>query len=209
MVPWLLGTGHAWDYMWDNYPVYSAFGVTRWGLNRIAYGFGYWGYTNPYYAASPSVSYNYSSPIVVYSDSGSGGASDQSAAPATGDASQATPPAPNEQGMSAFDASRNLFNQGKYEEALQQLQTTLQTMPQDPVVHEYHGLLLFALKRYPDAAGAVYAVLSAGPGWDWTTLSSMYPQIHVYTEQLRDLESYTSRIRLQATLRSCWVITTW
>ena len=33
-------------------------------------------------------------------------------------------------------------------------------------------------------------MLSVGPGWDWTTLSSLYPNIDVYTEQLRRLEQY-------------------
>ena len=34
--------------------------------------------------------------------------------------------------------------------------------------------------------------LSAGPGWDWTTLSSLYPDVDVYTEQLRALEEYVT-----------------
>jgi hypothetical protein len=33
-------------------------------------------------------------------------------------------------------------------------------------------------------------VLSVGPGWDWTTLVSLYPTVDVYTEQLRKLETY-------------------
>ncbi len=33
-------------------------------------------------------------------------------------------------------------------------------------------------------------MLSAGPGWDWTTLSALYPNVDVYTEQLRALEQY-------------------
>ena len=33
-------------------------------------------------------------------------------------------------------------------------------------------------------------MLSAGPGWDWTTLSGLYPNVDVYTEQLRALEQY-------------------
>ena len=59
-------------------------------------------------------------------------------------------------------------------------------------MHEFRGLALFALHRYDEAAGAVYAVLSAGPGWDWTTLSSLYPDVSVYTEQLRALEQYVA-----------------
>ena len=44
--------------------------------------------------------------------------------------------------------------------------------------------LLFALQKYPESAAAIYAVLSAGPGWDWTTMSGLYPNVNVYTQQL-------------------------
>jgi tetratricopeptide (TPR) repeat protein len=36
----------------------------------------------------------------------------------------------------------------------------------------------------------VYAVLAAGPGWDWETLKELYPDIATYQAQLRDLETY-------------------
>ena len=36
----------------------------------------------------------------------------------------------------------------------------------------------------------MYAVLSVGPGWDWTTLVGLYPSVDVYTTQLRALEAY-------------------
>src|SRR5262249_4062628 len=49
---------------------------------------------------------------------------------------------------------------------------------------------LFALKQYDQAAGTLYAVLSAGPGWDWTTLIGLYPSVDVYTAQVRALEDY-------------------
>ena len=49
------------------------------------------------------------------------------------------------------------------------------------------------LGRYKEAAAADYAVLSAGPGWDWTTLSGLYPNVDVYTQQLRTLEDYARR----------------
>jgi tetratricopeptide (TPR) repeat protein len=57
-------------------------------------------------------------------------------------------------------------------------------------VHEFRGLVLFALEKYPEAAAADYAVLSAGPGWDWTTMSGLYVSVDTYTEQLRKLESF-------------------
>jgi hypothetical protein len=33
-------------------------------------------------------------------------------------------------------------------------------------------------------------VLTAGPGWDWATLCGLYPNVSVYTQQLRALEAY-------------------
>jgi tetratricopeptide (TPR) repeat protein len=47
---------------------------------------------------------------------------------------------------------------------------------------------LFAQGKYKDAATTLYAVLSAGPGWNWQTLSQFYPDKDTYTRQLRALE---------------------
>jgi hypothetical protein len=58
-------------------------------------------------------------------------------------------------------------------------------------VHEFRGLVLFALRRYAESAAAVYGVLSAGPGWDWTTMSTLYSSTEVYNGQLRGLEQYS------------------
>ena len=33
-------------------------------------------------------------------------------------------------------------------------------------------------------------MLAVGPGWDWGTFISLYPNVSVYTEQLRQLEGY-------------------
>jgi tetratricopeptide (TPR) repeat protein len=68
--------------------------------------------------------------------------------------------------------------------------TALGTRPDDAVLHEFRALVLFAQGKYQDAAAAIHAVLAVGPGWDWTTLSSLYPSVDVYTEQLRKLENY-------------------
>ena len=48
------------------------------------------------------------------------------------------------------------------------------------------ALTLFAQRKYKDAASAIYAVLAAGPGWDWQTMSELYPDPEVYTKQLPD-----------------------
>ena len=63
----------------------------------------------------------------------------------------------------------------------------------DPVLHEFRALCLFALKRYDEAAAVTYAVLSAGPSWDWATMINLYSGIDVYTAQLRELEAYAKQ----------------
>jgi tetratricopeptide (TPR) repeat protein len=53
--------------------------------------------------------------------------------------------------------------------------------------------VLFALGRYDEAAASLYAALSVGPGWDWSTLVSLYNNPETYTQQLRALENYVSQ----------------
>ncbi len=38
-----------------------------------------------------------------------------------------------------------------------------------------------------------FAVLSSGPGWNWTTMINLYDSLETYTWQLRSLESYVDR----------------
>lgn len=174
--------GAGWNYMWDNYPVAAAIGLTSWGLNRIGYGWGYSNYSNPYYSDGGSYGYDYSQPL-TYSDS-------SSATAATATQSASSQPQPTDEGMTAFEESRTAFRNGDYTTALSKLDTTLKTMPNDAVVHEFRSLVLFALKKYPESSAAIYAVLATGPGWDWTTMISLYPNAETYTTQLRALESF-------------------
>jgi len=92
--------------------------------------------------------------------------------------------------LAAFDEARAAFKGGDYATALAQVNTALKTMPNDAVLHEFRALVLFATGKYSEAAAGVYAVLAAGPGWDWTTMRSLYPSAEVYTQQLRALETY-------------------
>ena len=50
--------------------------------------------------------------------------------------------------------------------------------------------MLFARGRYRDAAAALYAVLSIGPGMDWDSMANLYPDTPTYQKQLRTLEGY-------------------
>jgi tetratricopeptide (TPR) repeat protein len=92
--------------------------------------------------------------------------------------------------MAAFEEARAAFRSGDYTTALSKLDITLKTMPRDTVVHEFRSLVLFALKKYPESSAAIYAVLATGPGWDWTTMVSLYPNVDTYTNQLRALEAF-------------------
>lgn len=89
-----------------------------------------------------------------------------------------------------MDSARAAFRRGAYDLALQYTNSALALMPRDRAMHEFRALVLFALRRYPDAAMTLHAVLAAGPGWDWTTLSGLYPNVNIYTAQLRELEAY-------------------
>ncbi len=140
---------------------------------------GYLPYSNPYCGepvVADGASIDYSQPLAL-------------AAPA---ASAADSQSTSDQTTELVDAAHDAFYQGDYAGALKQCDQAIALQPNDALLHEFRGLALFALHRYNEAAGAVYAVLSAGPGWDWTTLTSFYPEVNVYTEQLRALEEYTS-----------------
>lgn len=170
--------GGWWNHMWTDHTALMAFRTTMWGVNRMAYGFGYWGYSNPYYTESYPIdggyTIDYSQPLAV----------DTPLATAPADASA---PAP---GLTDFEAARQAFYQGDYNAAMASTNKALAAMPNDPIIHEFRALVLFAQGKYKEAAAGLYSVLSVGPGWDWTTMSSLYPNVETYTKHLRALEGY-------------------
>lgn len=187
---WYPGAG--WNYMWNNYPVAAALGVTAWGINRLSYAFGMGGYSNPYYdeGGGGGGGYDYSQPVETYQPA----AESQPATTADATAgATTTPPGVSPEGMNLFDQSRAAFTAGDYKNALDLTNQTVKLLPNDAVVHEFRSLVLFALQNYREAAAAAYAVLSAGPGWDWTTLSSLYGNVADYTTQLRALEAFVKK----------------
>ena len=99
-------------------------------------------------------------------------------------------PAAADPAVQTFDEGRAAFKEGNYALALQKTDQALKTLPSDAAMHEFRALCLFALKQYEQSASTLYAVLSAGPGWDWTTMSGLYPSVDVYTGQLRGVEDY-------------------
>jgi hypothetical protein len=148
-------------------------------------GMGTSGYSNPYYASAGA-------------GQGQGQVQGQAPSQAQGspDYSQpintsaaVTQNSATELAATTFDQSRAAFKSGDYNQALTLCDKSLKTLPNDPTMHEFRALALFALGRYDESAGTLYAVLSAGPGWDWTTMLGLYPGVEPYTEQLRALEA--------------------
>ncbi len=165
--------------VYDYFPTWSVGAYDTWGLGGVAGQSMYSGYANPYYSAAvasqpaqggqqTAATYDYSRPINV-----------------TGD-----PPAPEvaETSEQVFSAARDAFKAGDYAHALGLVDQVLKKTPDVPVIHEFRGLCLFAQGKYDDAASVLYAVLSAGPGWNWETLVGLYPDVGTYTNQVRALE---------------------
>jgi tetratricopeptide (TPR) repeat protein len=100
------------------------------------------------------------------------------------------PEADESQAIALLNLARDSFAKGDYATATTWINQALAKKSTLPVLHEFRGLILFATGQYRPAAAAIYAVLSVGPGWDWATLSSFYPDPNVYATQLRALEQY-------------------
>ncbi len=163
-------------------------GLGAWGLGALLYGCGYLGYYNPYYALGDTNDvYNYGQPIPVdYSAQTAAATATEVSQNPQSDEAAPTPNPPEEQ----LDPAIAAFKKGDYDQALDLVNHGIQKSPADSVSHEFRALVLFATKDYKQAAATVHSVLAIGPGWDWTTLSSLYPSNDVYAQQLRDLESY-------------------
>jgi tetratricopeptide (TPR) repeat protein len=89
----------------------------------------------------------------------------------------------------ALTGARASFKAGDYARALALADQALAQTPNDPILHEFRALVLFARKRYKEAASTAYAVLTAGPGWNWATMVGLYPDVETHNKQLRDLEA--------------------
>jgi TolA-binding protein len=104
------------------------------------------------------------------------------------------PPPPEDETATAanklFDDARAAFKAGRYADAQATAEQAIAKLPSDAALHEFRALTLFAQGKYKDAAAGLYAVLAAGPGWNWETVSRLYADPADYTKQLRALEGY-------------------
>jgi hypothetical protein len=168
---------------WGGFGLGFGFGVSSWVFGNALWDWCYTPFFNPYWGGGlggvavveqpvlvPVVPFDYSQPIPT--EVAPGGTES------------------NEAALAAFARARTAFQQGQYEESLRLVDETIRGLPNDAIAHEFRALVLFALGRYDEAASVLYAVLSAGPGWDWATLIGLYPSVDVYTNQLRAAEAY-------------------
>jgi len=176
---WHYGWDRYWHQMWNEYPAAVAVGLTCWGINSMAYSFGTTVYVNPYYVGpSSGGALDYSQPQFVSSQPGK-------------DGSSSPPPQVPEQGLQVFEQARTAFHSGDYGRARELADQALKSMPHDALVQEFRALTFFAQQDYRNAATVLHSVLAVSPGWDWTTMSQLYPSLEAYTTHLRALEQWT------------------
>lgn len=173
-------------------------GYNTWGVGGYGYPYGYaygnnWGYGgwlnsgyfyNPYNSEPlviGSTVVDYSQPLVTVD-------AIETSATVTDDVADADPN--TLAAMADLDAARISFRAGDYNAALDQVHRAIERLPNDPALHEFRALVLFAQGNYRDAAATLHAVLASGPGWDWATMRDLYPDIDTYTVQLRALEDF-------------------
>jgi tetratricopeptide (TPR) repeat protein len=162
-------------YGYGRYPM--GWGYGGWGLGNTLYRSGYASYYNPYWIdnGGTSYAYNYAQPVYV-----------------TGSES-ISPTTPTTSTNSLVDEAVEAFKAGDYQATLTQLDQAIKSNPKDAVLHELRALTLFAMRNYSEAAATIHSVLAVGPGWDWPTMASLYPDVNRYTEQLRELEGFTKK----------------
>jgi tetratricopeptide (TPR) repeat protein len=166
--------------VYDYFPTWGLGDYGAWGLGSVADDWLYGNYANPYYntlmatvPAMMSGAYNYRQPIKPAGDSFNPPA-------------DATDERLDEQ---LIATARHAFKAGDYAKALDLTDRVIKDKPDQPDVHQFRALCLFALKQYKEAAAVSYAVLSAGPAWSWSRLIGLYPDLDTYTGQVRALEA--------------------
>ncbi|HBJ37337.1 MAG TPA: hypothetical protein DDZ51_21810, partial [Planctomycetaceae bacterium] len=186
--------GWGWNSGWNQPSWYNGHWNAHWGTSwyrpapnyYVGWGLGTWAtyttFVNPYYVPTTTTVYNYAQPIVV--DSVARSAPLQSAE-RVGDEPDADTVA-----LELFNEGVAAFYDGNFVVALNKFDTAMHRLSGDPVLHEMRALTYFALGKYQESAAVLNALLAASPGMDWTTLSGLYGDIELYTQQLRKLETH-------------------
>lgn len=154
-------------YLSPNYP--QGWGAGGWGNGSPWYNSGYVPYYNPYNDPGVTTAFNYGRPIPI---------------PTGAKLADTDNP--------TVGLAIDKFRVGDYAKALSLLDGIIRIQAYDAAAHELRGLVLFAMKDYKQAAATIHSVLATGPGWDWTTLSSVYSDMQDYQSQLTALEKYVA-----------------
>jgi tetratricopeptide (TPR) repeat protein len=201
------GWGGGWNNNWWAWGL-GGFGagmmtsnLLGWGMGSSLWDWGYNGFTNPYYVPNNTIVVQQPTPVFVEQPVAVE-VPVQQPVPMAYDYSrplstEAPMPAQEvaEPALTTFENARQNYIAGNYPEALNGVNKALETLPNDAVMHEFRGLTLFALGRYGEAAATIYPVLAIQPGMDWASLSSLYADVNVFTDQLRKLETYRDQNR--------------
>lgn len=99
-----------------------------------------------------------------------------------------------EEAIRRLDAARDAFRQRDYRRCLDLLEGAIRLLPDDPALHEFRALALFAIGEFDAAATVIYSVLGANPGSDWNTVSRLYDSQEIYLSQLRELTRYVASV---------------
>jgi hypothetical protein len=148
-----------------------------------------WIYANPYYVAPPVATtvnfYNYSQPIPTVAQQEA-----PSEAPAAAPANNND--AAGEKAAALLDRARDEFKANDFAAARATVEAAVAELPNDPTLHEFRALCLFAERKFTEASAAIYAVLAAGPGWNGETMIGLYDKPETYVGQLSQLEQYAT-----------------
>ena len=204
-LPWY---GGCWGYGWNNnwrrhwhhhhhhyyrpWPGYYrgpstgemiGWGLVGWGIGNLIFNSGYQSYSNPYPAQPVQTVYKtevtYQEPMTVVAEQ-----------TAPSDEEIARQMAENS--ASFIEKSQEAFKRNDYLASLDYATKAVAESPGDGALHEYRALVLFALGKYGEAAGVLNPVLASGPGWDWTTMVTLYDTQDTYVKQLQSLEAYVN-----------------
>jgi hypothetical protein len=174
------------DGVWRRWPVAPA--IWSVPVASVVVAGGGFVYSNPYFvnpaftAANPytyvtPVGLDYSQPIPL----------------PTPEEAEKIPESTVNKAMESFNKARTAFKKGRYAEATDLVDKALSLLPDDRTMQEFRALTLFAREKYTDAAATIHAVLASGPGWNWDSMSLLYPNDNIYPRQLRALEEFTRK----------------